>query len=80
MVAFIQKAHGCIFLYDAIEAQEAQLAISDRPLPPRHRQAAAALMLSAATAQSERKKFTFYLELEKIQVDGGRNYYPTNFN
>ena len=29
MVAFIQKAHGCIFLYDAIEAQEAQLAISD---------------------------------------------------
>jgi len=21
MVAFIQKAHGCIFLYDAIEAQ-----------------------------------------------------------
>jgi hypothetical protein len=30
--------------------------------------------------QSERKKFTFYLELEKIQVDGGRNYYPTNFN
>ena len=31
MVAFIQKAHGCIFLYDAIEAQAAQLAISDRP-------------------------------------------------
>jgi hypothetical protein len=30
--------------------------------------------------QSERKKFTFYLELEKIQVDGDRNYYPTNFN
>ena len=29
MVAFIQKAHGCIFLYYAIEAQEAQLAISD---------------------------------------------------
>ena len=29
MVAFIQKAHGCIFLYDAIKAQEAQLAISD---------------------------------------------------
>ncbi len=29
MVAFIQKAHGCIFFYDAIEAQEAQLAISD---------------------------------------------------
>ncbi len=42
MVAFIQKAHGCIFFYEAIEAQEAQLAISDRlppppswPLPPR---------------------------------------------
>ena len=29
MVAFIQKAHGCIYLYNAIEAQEAQLAISD---------------------------------------------------
>ena len=29
--------------------------------------------------QSDRKKFTLYLELEKIQVDGGRNYYPTNF-
>ena len=36
MVAFIQKAHGCIFLYDAIEAQAAQLAISDSPfLSPR---------------------------------------------
>ena len=35
MVAFIQKAHGCIFVYDAIEAQEAQLAISDSPgFPP----------------------------------------------
>ena len=31
MVTFIQKAHGCIFLYDAIEAQAAQLAISDSP-------------------------------------------------
>jgi hypothetical protein len=30
--------------------------------------------------QSERKKFTFYLELEKFQVDGGRNYYPTSLN
>ena len=30
MVAFIQKAHGCIYFYNAIEAQEAQLAISDR--------------------------------------------------
>jgi hypothetical protein len=30
MVAFIKKAHGCIFFCDAIEAQEAQLAISDR--------------------------------------------------
>ena len=29
MVTFIQKAHGCIFLYDAIKAQAAQLAISD---------------------------------------------------
>jgi hypothetical protein len=29
MVAFIQKAHGCIFFYDAIKEQEAQLAISD---------------------------------------------------
>jgi hypothetical protein len=29
--------------------------------------------------QSERKKLTLYLELEKIQVDGGRNYYPTSF-
>ena len=31
MVAFIQKAHGCIYFYNAIEAQEAQLAISDSP-------------------------------------------------
>ena len=30
MVAFIQKAHGCIFLCYAIEAQAAQLAISNR--------------------------------------------------
>jgi len=29
MVAFIQKAQGCIFLYDAIEVQAAQLAISN---------------------------------------------------
>ena len=25
-------------------------------------------------------KLTHYLELEKIQVDGGRNYYPTSLN
>jgi hypothetical protein len=31
MVPFIQKAHGCIFLYNAIKAQAAQLAISDSP-------------------------------------------------
>ncbi len=31
MVAFIQKAHGCIFFCYAIEAQAAQLAISDSP-------------------------------------------------
>jgi hypothetical protein len=30
MVAFIQKAHGCIFFCYAIEAQAAQLAISNR--------------------------------------------------
>jgi len=36
MVAFIIKAHGCIFLYDAIKAQEAQLAISDRLLLSLH--------------------------------------------
>jgi hypothetical protein len=30
MVAFIQKAHGCIFFCYVIEAQAAQLAISDR--------------------------------------------------
>jgi hypothetical protein len=29
--------------------------------------------------QSERKKLTLYLELEKIQVEGGRNYYPIRF-
>jgi hypothetical protein len=29
MVTFIQKAHGCILLYDAIKAQAAQLAISN---------------------------------------------------
>ena len=29
MVAFIQKAHGCIFFCYAIEAQAAQLAISN---------------------------------------------------
>jgi len=29
MVAFIQKAHGCIFIWYVIAAQEAQLAISD---------------------------------------------------
>ena len=29
MVAFIQKAHGCIFFCYAIKAQAAQLAISD---------------------------------------------------
>ncbi len=36
MVAFIQKAHGCIYFYKAIEAQEAQLAISDRAAWRRH--------------------------------------------
>jgi hypothetical protein len=29
--------------------------------------------------QSEERKLTLYLELKKIQVDEGRNYYPTSF-
>ena len=80
MVAFIQKAHGCIFLYDAIEAQEAQLAISDSRSVLQEQDEATRARWYRFGKQSERKKFTFYLELEKIQVDGGRNYYPTNFN
>ncbi len=58
MVAFIQKAQGCIYFYNAIEAQEAQLAISDRPpcchqrraalTIARHRAAVVALCAAAA--------------------------------
>ena len=29
--------------------------------------------------KSEERKLTLYLELKKIQVDKGRNYYPTSF-
>ena len=32
--------------------------------------------------QSKERKLTYYLELKKnpiVQVDGGRNYYPTRF-
>ncbi len=55
MVAFIQKAHGCIYFYNAIEAQEAQLAISDSaasppPLRCRAYATAAAATLPAAVA------------------------------
>ena len=31
-------------------------------------------------SRAREKYFTFYLELEKIQVDGGRNYYSTCFD
>jgi hypothetical protein len=48
MVAFIQKAHGCIFFCYAIKAQAAQLAISDRVA--KRNLAATALVLAAATA------------------------------
>jgi hypothetical protein len=47
MVAFIQKAHGCIFFYNAIEAQEAQLAISNSPPRSRWRAAATANIVLA---------------------------------
>ena len=31
-------------------------------------------------SRAREKYFTFYLELEKIQVNGGRNYYSTCFD
>jgi hypothetical protein len=50
MVPFIQKAHGCFFFCYAIEAQAAQLAISDRPLLMMLPPAAAAIPAYAAAA------------------------------
>ena len=80
MVAFIQKAHGCIFLYDAIEAQEAQLAISDSRSvlqEQRWNNQGQAVQVWKAELQKE----TYLLPgTKEIQVDEGRNYYPTSFN
>ncbi len=67
MVAFIQKAHGCIFFCYVIEAQAAQLAISDsRSVLQEQRwnnQGQAVQVLK----WSEKKKPTSYLELKKNQ-------------
>jgi hypothetical protein len=57
MVAFIQKAHGCIFLYDAIEAQEAQLAISDSRSVLQEQDEATRARRYRFGKQSERKVF-----------------------
>jgi hypothetical protein len=49
MVAFIQKAHGCIFFCYAIEAQAAQLAISD---------SSATMMTSRRELHQQRRRWT----------------------
>ena len=66
MVAFIQKAHGCIFLYDAIEAQAAQLAISDSRSVLQEQEEATKARRYRFLKQNEREKLTYYLELMKI--------------
>ena len=68
MVAFIQKAHGCIFLYNAIEAQEAQLAISDsRSVLQEQRWNNQGQAVQVYEGERKREKLTYYLELKKTQ-------------
>ena len=67
MVAFIQKAHGCIYFYNAIEAQEAQLAISDSRSVLQEQEEATRARRYRFLKQNEREKLTYYLELKKIQ-------------
>ena len=68
MVAFIQKAHGCIFLYDAIEAQAAQLAISDsRSVLQEQRWNNQGQAVQVYEGERKREKLTYYLELKKTQ-------------
>ncbi len=82
MVAFIQKAHGCIFFYNAIEGQEAQLAISDSRSVLQEQRCTTKARRYRFLKQSEEKK-TYPLPGTKenpiVQVDTGRNYYPTSF-
>ncbi len=84
MVAFIQKAHGCIFFYDAIEVQEAQLAISNsRSVLQEQQCTTKARWYRFLKQRARRGKLTLYLELKNsliVQVDEGRNYYPTSLS
>ena len=68
MVAFIQKAHGCIFFCYAIEAQAAQLAISDsRSVLQEQRWNNQGQGVQVYEGERKREKLTYYLELKKIQ-------------
>jgi hypothetical protein len=83
MVAFIQKAHGCIFLYDAIEAQEAQLAISDSRSvlqEQRWNNQGQAVQVWKAELQNETYLLPGTNKNPIVQVDEGRIYYPASFN
>ena len=82
MVAFIQKAHGCIFFYDAIEAQAAQLAISDSRSvlqEQRWNNQGQAVQVYEAEHENETYLLPGTKENPIVQVDGGRNCYPTSF-
>ncbi len=82
MVTFIQKAHGCIFLYDAIEAQAAQLAISDSHSVLQEQQwnnQGQAVHFFEAEQGNETYLLPGTKEKPIVQVDEGRNCYPNSF-
>jgi hypothetical protein len=82
MVAFIQKAHGCIFFCYAIEAQAAQLAISDSRSvlqEQRWNNQGQAVQVYEAEHENETYLLPGTKENPIVQVDGGRNCYPTSF-
>ena len=82
MVAFIQKAHGCIFLYNAIKGQAAQLAISDSRSvlqEQRWNNQGQAVQVYEAEHENETYLLPGTKENPIVQVDGGRSCYPTSF-
>jgi hypothetical protein len=76
----INSTYSANIFYDAIEAQAAQLAISDSRSvlqEQRWNNQGQAVQVWKAELQKE----TYLLPgTREIQVDEGRNYYPTSFN
>ncbi len=83
-MGFKEKAHGCIFFCYAIVAQAAQLAISDsRSVLQEQRwnnQGQAVQVYEVEREKETYRPLPGTKENPIVQVDEGRNCYPTSFN